>query len=81
MDATEGGPENGWLRTYLESRFDAIDRRLDGLGGKVDDLAGRVSAIEAGRRESRRLWQGVRDWASPFVTALVGAWAVWRGQH
>ena len=67
---------DGWLRAYLESNFDDLRGRIGGLEGKVDDLAGRVSRIEGGRSEARRLGQVLRDWLSPIITALVGAWAV-----
>jgi len=53
---------------------------MNGLEGKVDDLTVRLLRIEGGRNEARRLGRVLRDWLSPIITALIGAWAIWWGR-
>jgi hypothetical protein len=80
VGGTAGPEPNGWLRAYLESSFEDIRCRISGLEEKVDSMSIRVSRLEGVRSESRRFWQAVRDWASPFITAIIGLWAILRGR-
>jgi hypothetical protein len=84
----EGGPENGWLRTYLDDRFAGIDRRFDCLERKIDGTGDRVTRLEAGstaeragRAERRRWIEGLREWLSPLIGAVAGALSGWLASH
>jgi len=81
MGGTASPEPNGWLREYLDSSFGQVRCDIRDLKADMSALRERMAAMETGERNTRRLWQAVRDWASPFVTALVGAWAVWRGSR